>query len=122
MKRNRETNTCEKQQSGNQNEDKSLTGKKAKKLTKRAQDNWISRDQITDLSNSISNPFVALEQMFKDIDLINIQTENITVKVPMITSDDIVAYISMATEWIKQQEKVLDKRFDLFKALVGRCG
>jgi hypothetical protein len=60
--------------------------------------------------------------MFKDIDLINIQTENITVKVPMITSDDIVAYISMATEWIKQQEKVLDKRFDLFKALVGRCG
>jgi hypothetical protein len=40
----------------------------------------------------------------------------------MITSDDIVAYISMATEWIKQQEKVLDKRFDLFKALVGRCG
>jgi hypothetical protein len=56
--------------------------------------------------------------MFKDIDLINIQTENVTVKVPMITSDDIVAYINMAQERLKKQEKVLKQRFDLFKSLI----
>ena len=44
--------------------------------------------------------------MFKDIDLINIQTENVTVKVPMITSDDIVAYINMAQERLKTRKGI----------------
>ncbi|MCK9466717.1 MAG: FG-GAP-like repeat-containing protein [Candidatus Absconditabacterales bacterium] len=116
MKRDGEKKVCIKQDSGNQ-KNGNLSG-----LAKRTTENWISRENITDLSSSISNPFVALEQMFKDISLINIQTKNITVKVPMITSDDIVAYINMAKNWISQQEKILNKRFDLFKALIGRCG
>lgn len=115
MKRNKETEICEKQKSENQNEN-------LWKLSKRTQENRISRENITDLSETIPNPFVALEQMFKDIDLINIQTENVTVKVPMITSDDIVAYINMAQERLKKQEKVLKQRFDLFKSLIWLCG
>jgi gas vesicle protein len=60
--------------------------------------------------------------VFEEIPLVNIRTENITIKVPMISSEDITAYTSMSRNRITQQEKVLQEWFDLFKSMIGWCG
>jgi hypothetical protein len=110
MERKQDKNTCQKKTSPNQNDD--ALGE----LDTWAQNNLISRSQITNLSeSSFANPFDQIETMFKEVPLINIRTENITVKVPMISSEDITAYTSMSRNRITQQEKILDEWFDLFK-------
>jgi len=93
------------------------------KIDSLGQNSLLDRKSITNISDSsFANPFEKIESMFKDVPLINIRTENITVKVPMITSDDITAYISMSRNWIQTQQKILKDWFDLFKALIWWCG
>jgi len=83
------------------------------------ENNWISRDNITDLSEtSFANPFEEIEAMFEDVALINLRTENISVKVPIITSDDIDAYTNMSKNWIEDQKEILEDWTNFFKALI----
>jgi membrane-associated HD superfamily phosphohydrolase len=117
MERKQDKNICQKKVSPNQNED--ALGK----LDNWSQNNLISRSQITNLSeSSFANPFDKIEAVFEEIPLVNIRTENITIKVPMISSEDITAYTSMSRNRITQQEKVLQEWFDLFKSMIGWCG
>jgi hypothetical protein len=79
----------------------------------------LNRSQITNLQDTaFANPFEKIEAMFDEVPLINLRTENITVKVPMISSEDITAYTSMSKNWISTQEKTLEKWLDLFKAMI----
>ncbi len=107
---------CVKKPSPNQNDD--AFGK----IDGLAQNSLLDRKQITNLQNtSFANPFEKIEAMFEEVPLINLRTENITVKVPMISSEDITAYMHMSRNWIQIQEKILKEWFDLFKSLIGFC-
>ena len=64
------------------------------KLDARWQQNLISRDQISNLSQ-YTNPFDKLAEAFSETPLINISTQDITVNVPMLTSEDITSYVRM---------------------------
>ncbi len=115
--RNTTTNSCEKKVSAKQN-DKALS-----KMDARSQNNLLSRWQVSNWSDSsFANPFEKMEAMFEEVPLINLRTENITVKVPMISSEDITAYVSMSQNWIWKQQKVLKEWMDFFKAMVWWCG
>lgn len=115
-KRVESTKTCEKKPKSN-NENDSFMQNVYK-------ENLLNRSQITNMDETlwINNPFLALEKMFEDVELINIRTENITVKIPMLTSDDISAYISMMQNWIKQQNATIEKRKKLLWWLLWICG
>jgi len=59
-----------------------------------------------------------MEAMFEEVPLINLRTENINVKVPMISSEDITAYTSMSKNWINKQQKILEERTSFFAAMI----
>ena len=109
--------TCIKKVSPNQNDD--AFGK----MDSWAQNNLLDRDQVSSVwDSSFANPFEKIEAMFEEVPLINLRTENITVKVPMISSEDITAYIHMSSTWIDKQKKILEEWFDLLKAMIWFCG
>ena len=90
------------------------------KLDARWQKNVISRDQISSWSD-YTNPFDKLAEAFSETPLINISTQDITVNVPMLTSDDITSYVSMSQTWVNRQSEILSKRWDFFKGLISFC-
>lgn len=115
--RKSDTEICEKKISPNQNEEALW------KIDTWAQNNLLDREQITNISNTAyGNPFKKLEVMFQDVPLINIRTENINVKIPMLSSEDISAYTHMSKNWIDKQKKVLKDWKDFLGAMLGICG
>lgn len=104
------------------------TSKNANESAISDNDNWlqqkmISRDQIANWWDSLyANPFEQLRELFNDSPLVNIKTKNIYVTVPMVTSDDISAYISLSQNWIDKQERILKDRQRFFSDVIGYCG
>ena len=85
------------------------------------QQNLWSRDQISSWSD-YTNPFKELENAFSEIPLVNISTQDITVNVPMLTSEDITSYISMSQSWINRQTEILEDWQYFFESLIWVCG
>ena len=90
-------------------------------LDARWQENLASRDQVSSRSE-YDNPFKALEEAFSETPLINISTQDITVNIPMIASEDITSYISMSQSWMDRQMKILEEWQEFFKAFIWFCG
>ncbi|MBR4633590.1 hypothetical protein IKO50_01150 [bacterium] len=53
------------------------------------------------MNKSIANPFESLSSLFDETNLINISTEPITVKVPIIFAEDIAAYQLYLQQWLE---------------------
>lgn len=86
------------------------------------QENGISKAQMNTISNSIyANPFKQLSEIFKETPLVNISTQNIVINVPMISSEDITAYISMSQSRVDRQQEIIDEWKEFFSALIGFC-
>lgn len=60
--------------------------------------------------------------MFKDVPLININTKDINVKIPALTSEEINKYGSYLQSWIAQNQKIVDDRASLINQLLAMCG
>jgi hypothetical protein len=56
---------------------------------------------MKNLTKSIANPFESLSSLFDETNLINISTEPITVKVPIIFAEDIAAYQLYLQQWLE---------------------
>jgi hypothetical protein len=76
-----------------------------------------SRDQISSWSD-YTNPFKELEDAFNNTPLVNISTQDITVNVPMLSSEDITSYISMSQSWINRQTEILEDWQYFFESLI----
>ncbi|NOZ44423.1 MAG: hypothetical protein GXP45_04770 [bacterium] len=63
------------------------------KISKVALNTQVTKDNLSSLSTTISNPFESVASLFKDVKLVNISTKDIVIKVPMIYGDDLVSYI-----------------------------
>ncbi|MCF7835358.1 VCBS repeat-containing protein, partial [Candidatus Gracilibacteria bacterium] len=61
-------------------------------LQKLKENKGIQKGQLKGLSESLSNPFEYIGGLFSDVSLVKINTKNINIKVPMIYSEDILAY------------------------------
>ena len=105
------------------------------KTNKSANDEWldslsslidskrVSREEIEQASESnFADPLAFLETAFDDVPLINITTEEINIKVPMITSDDITSYISTSQNWLERQKQILEEWKDLLFGILWICG
>jgi hypothetical protein len=72
-------------------------------------------------SNLTSNPFDAIMLMFKEVPLINMNTKDIDIKIPMIASEDITKYIAYLKTRYETNVKILDRRISLVNNVLAFC-
>ncbi|MEI6118598.1 MAG: hypothetical protein WCP92_05230 [bacterium] len=60
--------------------------------------------------------------MFNEVPLININTKELNVKIPALTSDDINAYVSYLTIWIEKNSQILEDWTSMFNEVLAMCG
>lgn len=54
--------------------------------------------------------------------LINIDTKEINLKIPAITSDDINKYVSYLQLWVLKNEQILEDRTNMTNQILAMCG
>lgn len=83
---------------------------------------YISKQQLNNLSQTIgNNPFEAIQQMFKEVPLVTIDTKDITIKIPALTSDDIKKYQNYLKLRVQQNEKIVEDRGDTITSMASIC-
>lgn len=72
-----------------------------------------SKNTYAQLSEQYGNPFESMSHFFDEVQLIQIDTREILVKVPFIKAEDIVRQISYLQGWLDRNKANLDKWKDL---------
>ena len=71
---------------------------------------YINSDNLNQINDAISNPFESLASLMNESNILNITIEPITVKIPMISAEDINGYEIYLKQWLDVNEKVINKR------------
>lgn len=83
----------------------------------------LSKQNINSISDKFGNNiFEAFQKMFEEVPLVNIDTQAINIKIPMMTSDDIVAYINYLKLRVEKNEKILQDRTEMLNEMLALCG
>lgn len=81
----------------------------------------ISEEQITNLSDTISNPFETISKLFEQVPLINISTQDIVVNIPMLYSEDVTRYqAELSSRWERNTQVAKDWE-GLIVGVMGIC-
>jgi hypothetical protein len=80
-----------------------------------------SKDDVSDTSDIINNPFNGLSSRFEQVPLIRVNTKNVTVQVPFIYSEEITSYSAKLQAFLKTSANNLKERENLIKDLRWRC-
>lgn len=95
-----------------------LSGKSLATSTKEI----FSKQIYQNATNQMSNPFDAVMMMFNEVPLINMNTKDINIKIPMIGSEDITKYIAYMQTRVEANIKILDRRLSLTNNVLAFCG
>lgn len=68
------------------------------------------------------NPFEAIQQMFNEVPLVNIDSKDLTIKVPALTSEDINKYVSYLTLRVEKNGAILEDRTSMLNETLAMCG
>lgn len=86
------------------------------------QSNRPSYSSIQDTTQRYSmNPFDALSQLFEQVPLVNIQTKDVALKIPAVTTDDLIRYGSYMEAWTRRNGAVLKDRQDVLQWALWLC-
>jgi len=91
------------------------------KISKVAYNSSLKKDSMTTLWNEMSNPFEAIQTMFNEVELVNIETKNVIVKVPMIYGEDLVQYINQMKSRLETNQKILTEWTHFFQSTISFC-
>jgi hypothetical protein len=78
-------------------------------------------DRIISKKAMGENPFQAIMTIFQDVPLININTKDINLKVPLLSSDEITKYKSYLQSWIDKNKQTLLQRDILIEEITKSC-
>lgn len=81
----------------------------------------ISRENVEEFNKQIANPFEALSSLMNESNIINISTETLTVKVPMIFPEDINAYEIYLHQWLDTNTQIVNERKSVLETMVANC-
>ena len=81
----------------------------------------INYANLKSLNKSISNPFESLASLMNESNIINISTEQITVKIPMIFAEDIDAYNLYLNQRLEVNKRIINDWKVLLESFVTRC-
>lgn len=82
---------------------------------------WLQKWDLRKLSDWASNPFDAISEMFNNIPLVNINTRDINIVVPMIYSEDIRAYTTYLNSYLEESRSTLQEREWLLQWVMWVC-
>ncbi len=82
---------------------------------------WYSQESLNDFNSKLGNPFEALASLMNESNIINISTETLTVKVPMIFSEDINEYQFYLNQWIEENELIMQEWERVLNAIFTNC-
>lgn len=77
---------------------------------------------LQSLSDGLNNPFDQVAKLFENTPLIQINSRDIQVKVPMIYEEDISRYTSYLTTRWERNQVIIKDRETIFQATFGICG
>lgn len=84
--------------------------------------NQSANSKIIDtMSQSDINPFYPIEQLFNDIELINISHKNVMVDVPYIRTTDLSLYKTQFVWWAQRNEQIIKQWVDYGDGLATEC-
>ncbi len=82
----------------------------------------ISQQKLTNITQKVgNNPFEAVQEIFKEVPLVNIETQDITIKIPAITSEDIKKYQNYLKVRTAKAEQTLIDRDEMFTETLQLC-
>lgn len=82
----------------------------------------LSKQQLKNISETVGeNPFQAIQEMFKEVPLINIDSKDINIQIPALTSEDINGYINYLTLRVDKAETIIKDRWDFFNQMNALC-
>jgi hypothetical protein len=81
----------------------------------------INYNNMKLLNKSISNPFDALASLMNESNIINISTEPITVKVPIIFQEDIDSYWLYLQQWLEVNQDRMNRWKALYETASASC-
>jgi hypothetical protein len=81
----------------------------------------INYDNLKKINKSISNPFEALASLMNESNIINISTEPITVKVPIIFQEDIDSYWLYLQQWLEVNQDRMNRWKTLYETASASC-
>jgi len=70
----------------------------------------------------VNNPFESLVNLFENVPLVRLQTKDIVVNVPMLTTENILKYSNYLKSWLNQQQKILKKWVEAVGEAINICG
>jgi len=71
----------------------------------------LSQEQIKNISEQVGeNPFEAIQQMFKEVPLVNIDTKDVNIEIPALTSEDIDKYVEYLNLRVEKAGTIIDER------------
>lgn len=83
----------------------------------------LSQKQISNLSQQVGkNPFEAIQKMFEEVPLVNIESKDLTIKVPALTSEDINKYVSYLTLRVEKNGTILEDWTSMLNETLAMCG
>ena len=81
----------------------------------------ISNQTVSEFNNKIGNPFEALATLMNESNIVNITIEPLTVKVPMIFSEDINEYEFYLEQWLDENKAIMGEWESMFNWLLADC-
>jgi hypothetical protein len=76
---------------------------------------------LTNLSNSFDNPFETILNIFDKVPLVNINTKDINIKIPLLTTDQLSSYTSYLNLRLQKNQKILKRREEVAYKKLEEC-
>lgn len=81
----------------------------------------ISIQNLNKLNDNIANPFEALANLMNKSNIINISTEPVTVKIPMIFAEDINSYVVYLNQWLDTNSVIVQEWSNALSTFKDSC-
>ena len=85
-------------------------------------DKRLKQSDVISAGNTLNNPFDALATMFETVPLVNINTKDVNLQIPMIYAEDITRYTQYLQWRLNTNRKTLEERQKIVQWVIGICG
>ncbi len=81
-----------------------------------------SKQNFAAASDFVNNPFDSMVTMFQQVPLIRLQSKDIIINVPMVTTEDVLKYTNYLKSRLNTQQKILKQWVDMVADVMYVCG
>jgi len=86
-----------------------------------AKNSFIQNQEIKNVSNYATNPIESIMKMFEQISLIKLSSQDVVLKIPIITAEDISEYTNYLKMWLEKNQRIVNLWEDSFQKFFGFC-